>query len=78
MSVAEVTASALVGNADRGITAAGVPSSLGMGGGGWTRVERGRRGVAMDDWAMDECWWIQPREGDGRAGGGPRIERQGL
>jgi hypothetical protein len=30
----------------------------------------------MDDWAMDECWRIQPREGD--AGGGPRIERRGL
>jgi hypothetical protein len=43
--VAEVTASALVGNADRGITAAGVHSPLGMGGGGWTRVERGRRGL---------------------------------
>jgi hypothetical protein len=43
--VAEVTASALVGNADRGITAAGVHSPLGMGDGGWTRVERGRRGL---------------------------------
>jgi hypothetical protein len=43
--VAEVTASALVGNADRGITAAGVHSPLGTGGGGWTRVERERRGL---------------------------------
>jgi hypothetical protein len=56
--VAEVTASALVGNADRGITAAGVHSPLGMGGGGWTRVERGRRGC--DGRAGEEG--IQPRE----------------
>jgi hypothetical protein len=48
---------------------------------GRRRLDEGRageEGVAMDDWAMDECWWIQPREGDGRAGGGPRIERRGL
>jgi|UPI000220C673 hypothetical protein len=51
---------------------------LGMGGGGWTRVERGRRALRWTIGRWTSGWPIQPREGDSRAGGGPRIERRDL